>query len=392
MSQTQNSNLETGRQGKDRKSTQPPDSGNEGEVRIQVEKLKAGYTRLPNAILMEMIHGDLSKAEIEILLLIARLTISFIDPETGKENQRVSLSKGAIARYTGIQGKTVLKAISTLEKRGLIRKVKGNWAEKNQIGLVYPAGLFDRHSSDSASFPKDNSVRTAEVPRSNSSGLAPVQTSGGENVPRDTKGTQQKDLESTYSEDQKSTHYKQYRLNNKINSLSQTCSNCPPIQGYFKELKPQKKREGEWNHFLKLQNDFSVEEISDCLNWLRANGTPKTAEPCHSPMAYLSIAMAEVLGVVQKTKERIKNSEDQKQRMEDKQKASEEQSQTEALEFLRKTAAFEKAFPSLKAQKAHLLSFAKKYPMLNTDGPILRNLAISAWSSESKTSLQGGVT
>jgi hypothetical protein len=41
----------------------------EGKTAATLEKLKKGYTRVPNSILMEIIYGGLSKAEIKILLL-----------------------------------------------------------------------------------------------------------------------------------------------------------------------------------------------------------------------------------------------------------------------------------------------------------------------------------
>src|SRR5689334_6117591 len=41
-----------------------------------LEKLRRGFTRLPNSVLMNIVYGDLSKAETKILLLIARYTIS----------------------------------------------------------------------------------------------------------------------------------------------------------------------------------------------------------------------------------------------------------------------------------------------------------------------------
>ena len=78
-------------------------------IKARVEKLSSGYTRLPNSILMQIIHGDISKAEAKILLLVARLTISYSDSGTGKEREFVSLSKNAIADFAGLQGRMFFK-------------------------------------------------------------------------------------------------------------------------------------------------------------------------------------------------------------------------------------------------------------------------------------------
>ena len=93
------------------------------------DKLATAYTRLPNALLMNMLLGDLGKNEVRLLLLIARLTISF-------DREFVKLSKGVVKRYTGMQGRAMLEAFAVLEERKLIKKVTGDHKAPNQYALT----------------------------------------------------------------------------------------------------------------------------------------------------------------------------------------------------------------------------------------------------------------
>ena len=100
------------------------------EIAAVRERLSTGYTRMPNAILMRMIAGDLSRNEIKIVMLIARMTISF-------NRALAPMSKNVIERMTGIQGRAVLEALQTLEEAGLVRKVAGNPKTPNRLGLIF---------------------------------------------------------------------------------------------------------------------------------------------------------------------------------------------------------------------------------------------------------------
>ncbi|MBI3535259.1 MAG: hypothetical protein HY072_07220, partial [Deltaproteobacteria bacterium] len=70
------------------------------------------------------------------------------------------------------------------------------------------------------------------------------------------------------------------------------------LQNYFSYLKPQRKRESEKMAFEEIRKDFSIAEITKCLDYLKRKGLPG-GDPCHSPMAYLATAMRDVLVIVQ---------------------------------------------------------------------------------------------
>ncbi|MBC7692812.1 MAG: replication protein [Methylotenera sp.] len=93
-------------------------------------KLHQGYTRLPNSILMSIASGRLIRSEMQVLLVIARFTISF-------QKRHAPLSKAVLERQTGLRGPAVLQAITTLEAKGLIEKIPGDQHRPNQLGLVF---------------------------------------------------------------------------------------------------------------------------------------------------------------------------------------------------------------------------------------------------------------
>ncbi len=324
----------------------PQQATDTSSIAEMVLKLKAGYTRLPNLILMEMIHGDLSKAEIEIALLIARFTISFKDLDTNKERQLVPLSKHSFAKYTGLQGKTVLEALQKLQDRGLIRKVQGNHEFNNQFGLVYPEGLFDKNQPSQTpptqppqqSQQPSNASQAPEDPKPTvaSSPVAPVsqapvihpQSPTGEvqNAPlpqgtkstpevgtKSTPGQDQKSTcppggKSTHPQDQKSTHFKQYELNQDLNNsvnqptnqqfVNYTTTMSEQAQGqvhdYFDGIQGEVKKAKEWEKFQTLRKLYPFCEIATGLSYLLNFGIPNTGVPCHSPMGFLCVGMHSV--------------------------------------------------------------------------------------------------
>jgi phage replication O-like protein O len=111
----------------------PSASGQDSSVTLEAQaapKLHNGYTRLPNSILMRMAAGDLLRSEIQILLLIARFTISY-------QRRHAPLSKTVLERQSGLRGPAVLQAISELLAKGLIEKIPGDQHRPNQLGLAF---------------------------------------------------------------------------------------------------------------------------------------------------------------------------------------------------------------------------------------------------------------
>jgi phage replication O-like protein O len=224
------------------------------------EKLATGYTRLPNTLLMSMLVGDLGKNEVRLLLLIARLTISF-------DREFVKLSKTVVKRYTGMQGRSMLDAFAVLEERKLIRKVTGDHKSPNQYALT---------TEITTAGPNPGSKRTQV-----------------QNAPQVQKGTQG----WVQNEPPRKDNLEIYK-----NSLSQEPA---VIREYFARAMPCRKRESELKAFEELKRDYSAQDVAEALACLQRgrSGANGTALVYHSPMAYLAKAMGEVMAEVQKQRQ-----------------------------------------------------------------------------------------
>ena len=255
--------------------------------------LERGYTRLPNSVLMQLASGDFTRNEIKLALLIARFTISF-------QRKLAPLSKMVLERRSGLRGAAVLEALSGLVTKGLIEKQQGDQHRPNMLGLVLPADwdTLTKPKRETEATPVGNQTQVANPTQVEK--VTPVSNPAPAPVG---KATPAGVGNPTYFKD--IIKYK----NNSLSALPAA------LQKYFDELKPAKKREGEWQAFESLQGDYPVDDISECLVLLQERGIKRRGpngeetQPCHSPMAYLSKAMGEIFGEVelgrQKARERI---------------------------------------------------------------------------------------
>lgn len=326
------------------------------ETKSVQSRLSTGYTRIPNALLMSMASGDLSRNEMKLLLLIARMTISFNRP-------MASLSKGVLERMSHIQGRAVLDALQTLEAKGHIKKVAGDHNSPNRLGLTE----YDTIEQTS----KQPFVRKATQGEKRSKDL---KSSQDEIRIRDVSSTQGWDENSPYKKDKLETKKEKLSLSTQIQTEYFT--------KYFDEVKPRRKRETELQAFRELKSDFSEADISLALEHVLKHGMPGSGEACHSPMAYLAKAIGQVLGIAKSGQEKQRQKQDREAteiRAKEAQKAEEER---EMQNSLLREQEFQKSFPGELEQAEVIANFGRKFPMLAQRGPLLRNLAISAWWDE----------
>ena len=310
-------------------------------------RLSTGYTRVPNSVLMEMVSGDLSRNEMKIILLIARMTISF-------NRTHVPLSKGVIGRMTGVQGRSVLDALQTLQEAGLIEKRTGDCNSPNKLRLIFDP------------FPESN---VAQVPKISRDAAGTT----------DAQGTKGRDENSTYKKDNSETIELRKKIS--LSSLSES------LRKYFSELKPRRKREVEFEAFEELRTDYSEEQIEDCLRLLRARGLPHSGAVCHSPMAYLAKAIAQVLPEAKAKKERQElDKKRARNQVEEERRHLEQQLQDES-HLVERAAAFQMAFPTIREQTDLIAKYSMQFPLLSPGGPVLRNLAVAMWWEETRSNL-----
>ncbi|MBI3555741.1 MAG: replication protein [Deltaproteobacteria bacterium] len=306
-------------------------------------RLSTGYTRVPNSILMEIVSGDLSRNEIKLLLLIARMTISF-------NRAMVPLSKGVIERMTGIQGRAVLDAVQTLEKSGFVRKIPGDHNTPNRLGLICDdmfSKASDEKRSQDASMPKDGMNAVDQKPPVRLGEISPYKKDSSETI----------DLRKKIS----------------LSNLSE------PLRDYFSNLKPRRKRETEYQAFESLEADFTQEQISLSLRFLIQTGTPGTGEQCHSPMAYLARAIVNILPLASSQVEKERLRKIQSHAKADKERRENEEAIREEKESAVREKAFQDAFPTSEQQAEKIAQFRERFPMLLPNSSILRKLAIGAW-------------
>ncbi|MBI3544901.1 MAG: replication protein [Deltaproteobacteria bacterium] len=312
--------------------------------------IRNGYTRIPNSLLMEIVSGDLSRNEMRLLLLIARLTISF------GNRPLAPLSKGVIERHTGVQGRAILEAVQSLEEAGLVRKVPGDHNTPNRLGLIFDQGLFmktpdEKPSSDTSGSSDERSTKDQKLPKKE-----------GEFSPHNKDSSETIGLRKKIS----------------LSSLSE------PLREYFSNLKPRQKREAEFGAFEDLRLDFTEEQIAQCLHHLAKNGTPGSGAACHSPMAYLAKAIAQVLPLVAASKERQRQADTRNQQLAEEARKRQEEADLEEREAVEREHLFVSTYPAPEKQAEIIAQYASQFPFLNRNSGVLRGLAIAAWASGAK--------
>lgn len=324
--------------------------------------LERGYTRLPNSVLMQLASGDFTRNEIKLALLVARFTISF-------QRKLAPLSKMVLERRSGLRGAAVLEALSGLVTKGLIEKQQGDQHRPNMLGLVLPADW------DALTKPKRE---TEATPVGNQTPVAnPTQVEKATPVTNPAPAPVGK---ATPAGVGNPTYFKDIKIY-KNNSLSEL---PVPLQKYFDELKPAKKREAEWQAFESLQGDYKAEDISECLELLQERGIKRRgpngeeSQPCHSPMAYLSKAMGEIFGEVETRKKKARECIEREQREAESMREYEETQAREAAEWTKKEQAFVKALPEEDQQNEVIAELLGNLP-IRPNSQVGRRMGVGLW-------------
>jgi hypothetical protein len=169
-------------------------------------------------------------------------------------------------------------------------------------------------------------------------------------------------------------------INTRTERISLADENMPEkISKYFESGLAPRKRDSEMKFYFELKNQYQEGEIELCYEYVTESCTSREASPIHSPMAYLSKAIADVLPLAAKAKEAQQQRKEneilrikRKLEFETKERAREEK--FENLEL-----SFKNYFSDQGAETAYVKSFAKLYPELNPQGSFLRAAAVSNW-------------
>jgi len=151
------------------------------------------------------------------------------------------------------------------------------------------------------------------------------------------------------------------------------------LKTYLDELRPERKRLSEWQSFQSLCLDYSVEQISTALAWVRANGVPGSGESCHSPLAFLaSGAIQRVMSLVREVQQKQAQIAAKNQAQSVAERVQKEREVLEAREAAVMEAAFCWAFPTSERQLEAIGEFCRGMPF-SLVGQTARVFAMGRW-------------
>ena len=129
-----------------------------------------------------------------------------------------------------------------------------------------------------------------------------------------------------------------------------------------------------------IKTGYTEDEIALSLNHLAEKGMIGSGDRCHSPMAYLAKAIAQVLPEAQAGQQRVTRAKNRSEELAEEERVRIEQEAKLEAESVAREQAFLEAFPTAEAQAEVIRQCAERYPMLDPNGKILRNLTIAEWT------------
>lgn len=324
-----------------------------------------GALHIPHRMMEWLIKVCANKVQLRVMLCLIRNTL-------GYQRSICEASQTFVGNWTDLLEPNARRALKQLLALGLIVQrhrgtSKDNWGVYEvPVVKAYLEFLWEKNG-DTGSAPTGIETNSVEAPPSSKQAENPDQNNLSSQINLNSNKEVLKKLKETLSQKENS-------------DLPEELSN------YLSSLKAYKKREGEFNHFRELRKDYSLSDLSKCVEYLLGYGTPGKGAICHSPMAYLSHAMSEVLKAVRQSEAKTEKVVRHQKARETLVDQGREQKDAEEAEFDAKIAAFESAFPSPESQHEYLVKFSERYPSLSVTGPALRNLAIVEWSHKGKES------
>ncbi len=307
-------------------------------------KVVGGFTAVPHPLL----RGESPFEEpIDFMIFMHLFTYSH-----GFGRDTATMGQAQLERFTGSGKNTVKRSLDRLQRAGWIKcieeyehsRMSRKWRVKN---------------------PPESKLKTLSKSDSVQNEQGPERTQGVSKMDTVTVSILDPFLERTPKETTK-------------NSFSlKTVS----LQKYFSELRPAGKRDREWQDFQGLLKDYSEAQVAQCFETLRDHGVggPGTRhEPCHSPMAYLGVAMAEVLARIEGHQQRETQRKAREDALARDQQAQAEREAREALEWARKEQAFNRTFQGPERQTEVIAEICRELGM-PASGVVARNISIEKW-------------
>ncbi|MBI3534594.1 MAG: replication protein [Deltaproteobacteria bacterium] len=329
-------------------------------IGIELVERSNGVFQIPHRIFEFALKATSTKVELLIFMCLLRFTLGF-------KKAQCQLSQTAIARWTGVAASNIRKGLKNLIKSGLIvRKEDGLLNHTSAMYHVPVVKAFLEYDAKIKNNSTQSSLSLNQSELKSISDQSKLSLNQSQNSVQNELRTQLNlsSIKESINKELNKTLSQEYLPEN--------------IKQYFETLKPEKKRESEFNAFLSLKKDYVDREITDCVEYLKAHGLPGSKEPCHSPMAFLSVGIKEVLESLKVAKDKAHRKETNEKQLIEAKKQKEEQEKKELEGWQKKEEAFYKTFTDVVKQEALILEFTKKLH-LHPKSEAARCMAISNW-------------
>lgn len=319
-----------------------------------------GSFHIPHRI-YEFVHKAVdTKVELLVFNCLLRYTLGF-------QRATCQASQSFISRWTGIAVPNVRKALKSLIDRSFIRRLEEGTISHDSAVYEVPivtAYLAHDHSRKlGATFVKSSELEKRSDRRDLGSG--PPQIPDQINPKSEIDSIPKKEREN---------------INKK-----KTLSHELPIglQRYFSELLPKQKSERELKAFENLERQFTVDQVEIALGFVQKHGALEDKTPVHSPMAYLSLSIRDVLKrVLEENAASVRRDKTEQQKIIERQRLQQQEDEEAAL-FRKKEKAFCSAFPTQERQDDLIREICRRQQFSwNPQGQVARSIAIQTWWDE----------
>ena len=236
--------------------------------------VSGGYFQLSHSVFHDPVLRDLPGDTFRLYLWLSSQGWRFPDSD-GSLRASVSF----ITEALGMPHATVSRGLKLLREKQLISLIETNFKRGNSWQITPKAAWVPVAGKLS-----QREASRLEAPHR---GLTAPSNRGGNHLNLSKKPPQSE------AETRNTIPFKKLE-----NSLSNATPNV--IRDYLESIKPPRKRESEQACYFQLNLAYKADEITEALRFVRERGVPSSGEPCHSPMAFLTRAMSEVLAEIRR--------------------------------------------------------------------------------------------
>lgn len=251
--------------------------------------LGKGFSRVPNSLYMTLCGPHLGKSEMKVFMVILRFTLGFHRP-------RAPISVNVFKKMTGLSTTNIRKGFKELSRLGLIQIFSGSQERASEFSPNFDPSVFAREGQGDAE-PRKLGLQDSSSESDQGSEQIKVQN--------ESRSTLDPGSNSVM------TRNEEYKKDKETITLSR--QDQEKLDKYFSDLKPKRKRESEEYLFRELKKEYTQTQILSCFVEIQKHGDLNSGSTVHSPFAYLSKAMAEVLARVEKRHQKQAQTDEERQ-------------------------------------------------------------------------------